>query len=284
MKTFSVKNLERFQHYKDRAPPWIKLYNELLDDYHFGLLPDASKMHLIAIWLLASRSENKIPYDATWVGRRINANSKVDLDLLVDSGFIVVNQEVRIVGQDASNALAPCKQNACPEREGETEKRRDREEGEKSAAAPRAKDRKKPKRPLPDNFQLHPTNASYAKTLSFSDFEIRREHQKFCMSAKANDRSYSDWDAAEHNWFTKAAEFAGKRPRGEFDIPDDGMIEVLDQMQLEAWDEFGRAKTGKPYPRNKKGGWRFPSKWPPGYDNNMLDEVKKLVASQGGSV
>jgi DNA-binding NarL/FixJ family response regulator len=34
---YSVKNFERFQHYKDRSPPWIKLYNELLDDYEFGL-------------------------------------------------------------------------------------------------------------------------------------------------------------------------------------------------------------------------------------------------------
>ncbi len=66
MPTFSVKNFERFQHYKDRSPPWIKLYNELLDDYGFGRLPDASKMHLVAIWLLASRNDNKIPHDAEW--------------------------------------------------------------------------------------------------------------------------------------------------------------------------------------------------------------------------
>ncbi len=66
MKTFSVKNFERFQHYKDRSPPWIKLYNELLDDYSFACLDDAAKFHLIAIWLLASRTDNRIPYDATW--------------------------------------------------------------------------------------------------------------------------------------------------------------------------------------------------------------------------
>ena len=37
-----------FQHYKDRSAPWIKLYNELLDDYRFAVLPDASKWHLVA--------------------------------------------------------------------------------------------------------------------------------------------------------------------------------------------------------------------------------------------
>lgn len=105
---FSVKNFERFQHYKDRNPPWIKLYNELLDDYEFGRLQDASKAHLLAIWLLASRSDNKIPFDPDWVARRINANSPVDLQCLVDAGFILINQPLQNTEQDASAALAKC--------------------------------------------------------------------------------------------------------------------------------------------------------------------------------
>lgn len=124
MRTFHVKNFEKFQHYKDRAPPWIKLYNELLDDYEFGLLPDASKMHLIAIWLLASRSENKIPLDPAWVTRRINANTKVDLPLLAERGFIVIDQELHSVEQDASKPLAKCLSREREETEGETEKSR----------------------------------------------------------------------------------------------------------------------------------------------------------------
>ena len=123
MRTFSVKNFEKFQHYKDRAPPWIKLYNELLDDYAFGKLADASKFHLIAIWLLASRSGNVIPYDADWVGKRINAMSPVDLDIVSQAGFIIVNQEVQKAEQVASATLAECPNLWEPEREteGETE-------------------------------------------------------------------------------------------------------------------------------------------------------------------
>lgn len=123
MSFFQVKNFEKFQHYKDRSPPWIKLYNELLDDYDFGLLPDASKMHLVAIWLLASRSENKIPYDQGWVARRINATEKVDLKLLADRGFIIVDQQLQTTEQDASNTLALClpRDRGEAEREGETD-------------------------------------------------------------------------------------------------------------------------------------------------------------------
>lgn len=121
--TFSVKNFERFQHYKDRSPPWIKLYNELLDDYTFGLLPDASKLHLVAIWLLASRSNNRIPHDPNWIARRISATEKVDLELLRAAGFIEV--------QGAGAAQAACKPDDDPERESETET----EEEDSSAVA-----------------------------------------------------------------------------------------------------------------------------------------------------
>jgi hypothetical protein len=134
--TFSVKNLEKFQHYKDRSPPWIKLYNELLDDYDFGSLPDSAKWHLVAIWLLASRSGNKIPFDSDWVARRINATDTVDLDLLAARGFIVVDQALQTAERDASAPLADRKQSACPEREGETETEAETEK-DSGAPAPR---------------------------------------------------------------------------------------------------------------------------------------------------
>ena len=124
--TFHIKNFDRLQHYKNRSPPWIKLYNGLLDDYDFGRLPDASKAHLIAIGLLASRHNNKLPLDAEWLGKRINATETVDLELLIKSGFVVPDQ-------GCSNLLASCKQSATPERERETERETEKE-GKKKAA------------------------------------------------------------------------------------------------------------------------------------------------------
>jgi uncharacterized phage protein (TIGR02220 family) len=113
---FTVKNYEKFQHYKDRSPPWIKLYNDVLDNYEFSRLQDASKLHLVLIWLLASRHDNRLPWDPEWIAKRIGASDKVNLDVLEASGFIekVVN---------GSEVLAECKQIACLETEGETEKR-----------------------------------------------------------------------------------------------------------------------------------------------------------------
>ena len=118
--TFHIKNFDRLQHYKDRSPPWIKLYNGLLDDYDFGRLPDASKAHLLAIGLLASRHSNKLPLDADWLGKRINATEPVNLKALILSGFVVPDQQ-------CSSLLASCLQPAIPETETETQVR-DREE------------------------------------------------------------------------------------------------------------------------------------------------------------
>jgi hypothetical protein len=99
VKTFSVKNFDRFQHYKDRSPPWIKLYNELLENYEFGALPDAVKGQLICIWLLASRMDNKLPLDAKWLANKINATDPIDLDLLLETGFIEPHDPVKAAGK-----------------------------------------------------------------------------------------------------------------------------------------------------------------------------------------
>lgn len=85
---FRVVNLDRFQHYKDRNPPWIKLHASVLDHYEFSRLPDASKQHLMLIWLLASRTDNKVVWDEAWVGQRISATDPVDLSVLREAGFI----------------------------------------------------------------------------------------------------------------------------------------------------------------------------------------------------
>lgn len=125
--TFSVKNFKKYQHYRDRNPPWIKLYNELLDDYAFCRLPDAVKWHLIAIFLLASRYDNKIPSDPKWLAAKIGATIPVDLPQLEAAGFIEFDQ-------GCSKMLADCKQLALPETEREGEPKTEKKD---SSAVPK---------------------------------------------------------------------------------------------------------------------------------------------------
>lgn len=124
MDYLQVRHWERFQHYRDRSPPWIKLYTDLLDDYAYGHLPDVSKAHLLAIWLLAARNDNKLPADPAWIGQRIGAQEPVNLEILVTAGFLETYC-------DADNLLASRRQDA---RERRGEERREREEKTRARA------------------------------------------------------------------------------------------------------------------------------------------------------
>jgi hypothetical protein len=114
LKYFRVVNFEKHQHYKKRRPPWVKLHAEVLDDYEFLRLPDASKSHFMLIWLLASKLDNRIPFDADFVGQKIGATEPVRLELLAQQGFIEALP-------DDSGVLASRPQDAPLETEREAE-------------------------------------------------------------------------------------------------------------------------------------------------------------------
>jgi 5-methylcytosine-specific restriction endonuclease McrA len=88
VKYLSIKNFSVYQHYKDRRPPWIKLHTSMLDDYEFVMLPDATKCHLMLLWVLASQMDNKLPHDLVFLTGRIHASSPIDLEELILRGFL----------------------------------------------------------------------------------------------------------------------------------------------------------------------------------------------------
>ena len=115
------KNWGKFQHYKDRCPPWIKLHRDLLNDRIFASLPIASKALAPLLWLLASESKdgefdaasNELAFRLHIAIKDIEAGLKP----LIDNGFFI----------DASTMLAPCYQVAIPETETEREGERETE-------------------------------------------------------------------------------------------------------------------------------------------------------------
>lgn len=88
----AVKNFERFQHYGDRRPIWIKLYTSLLDDWDFLQLPDAVRGQLMLFWLLAATHGNRIRNDATYIRRKL-ATKKLYIRELVDAGWLLETDE-----------------------------------------------------------------------------------------------------------------------------------------------------------------------------------------------
>ena len=88
--TLRVKNWEKFQHYKDRRPPWIKLYHELLDNLDYHLLSPKAGKALPLIWLLGSESDGILP-DAKEMAFRIRYDldiTEIVLKELTDAEFL----------------------------------------------------------------------------------------------------------------------------------------------------------------------------------------------------
>lgn len=253
MQTFSVKNFEKFQHYKDRSPPWIKLYNELLDDYQFACLQDASKLHLILIWLLASRSDNVLPYDSEWVAKRINATAKVNLAELVSAGFLLMNQPLQKAEQSASKSLAKCLPR--DRGEGETEERREEVEVERASAPTDTRSRKQS---LPADFTLTEplrAKAKVALQAAGKTVNMQGEFVRFCnhfWGPDARNRLKSDWDRAFVNWclseYAKACADPGESPTNGHEDPETvkWRVRLMNYKPGGYWPDIWGERPGEP--------------------------------------
>lgn len=88
----SVKNYDRFQHYTQRRPPWVKLYWTLLDDEEFVRLSLANRGLYCHFILLASRYANHIPYDLNHIQIMLRLPEKPDVSALIDAGFLLASR------------------------------------------------------------------------------------------------------------------------------------------------------------------------------------------------
>lgn len=58
---YQIKNWQKFQHYKDRKPLWIKLYRDILDSIDWAAISGMAAKNLIMIWLIASEYDGDLP-------------------------------------------------------------------------------------------------------------------------------------------------------------------------------------------------------------------------------
>ncbi len=207
MKYLRIRNFEKFQHYKDRNPPWIKMYAELWGDFHFFKLADASKAHLLGLFMLASKTDNRIPLDLTWMKHEIRATGEIDVDALLASKF------VETIGRSASKTLATRKQSA----DLEGEKRRDREEteGEREGVPP---DLPQSKVQFGPNRNIWLTPAQYAGLVEKYGEAIADDFiQQLDLYPGKNlkkFKTYSDHNLVIQSWITRAVK------RGEVQLPE----------------------------------------------------------------
>ena len=107
MRYLSVKNLDRYQHYKDRDPKWIKLYYSILDDEGFMVLDETLRCRYMTCLIIASRTENKIPHDPTYLKKVMRLDKAPNLQPLIDSGFLVYHPSSECLDSDKHFEMGP---------------------------------------------------------------------------------------------------------------------------------------------------------------------------------
>jgi hypothetical protein len=101
----TIKNWKRWQHYRKRNPPWIKLHRSLLDEdecaWYRGLSDNAARW-LIELWLLATREAGTVPYDSLIILRdtRRPTSDKPLLDMALTE--LASAGAITLAGTDAS--------------------------------------------------------------------------------------------------------------------------------------------------------------------------------------
>ena len=88
MEYLRVKNWKRFQHYRDRCPPWIKLHYEILTSRDWVMLDERNRLLALVCMLIASRHDGTVPNDPTFIQRVAYLKQRPNLKPLIEIGFL----------------------------------------------------------------------------------------------------------------------------------------------------------------------------------------------------
>lgn len=127
--------------------------------------------------------------------------------------------------------------------------------------------------------EWHPTDSHYRDGelwgLSAADVDGLAEAMRDWAAGNSN-RSVAkkaDWDATFRGWIRRTAEERGlkKKQPQEHAVPQIGGVWLSeDSAEFDAWERKRISETGKRPPRDRNGGWIFPSQWPPDHHPEQL--------------
>lgn len=183
MEYFSVRNLEKFQHYGKRNPPWVKLHKEFITHYDLRNLPVQSRLFFACSWLLASEMGNQIPLDYKYLSDRVGftVTKKIIATLVSANALSLSSVSVSDSSlTENSNMLATCLQDAS-----------------KTLASSRAI-------PFPEDFKPDERAVAMATAFQFNAhilFTAFRDHHL------ARGTLFKDWQAAFRTWIRNEKKF-----------------------------------------------------------------------------
>lgn len=209
--TIRIKNWDKFQHYKGRQPPWIKVYIELLDDVEWFNLSGTDAKALVMLWLIASETNGELP-----------ANNKLAFRLRIKETQLIQILEglSHYLEHDASTVLSPCLQHACLETETYREEAyREETEGEEELEGARV--RQPATRPTRLSADWQPPHEELVwVAAAFPRLDAKAETEKFRDHFLANGKVMAKWHHAWRNWMRRAITYqsnAAAKPKGFLD-------------------------------------------------------------------
>ena len=123
-----IKNWNKFQHFSNRKPIWIKLYRDLLENPEwFDLDGDTAKI-LIGLWLIASENEGFLPDIKTLSFRLRTTQAKAEQALTKLENFLEPVENSDDVNMMSTNGEPNINTTSTRHQDDATEKRREEKE------------------------------------------------------------------------------------------------------------------------------------------------------------
>ena len=112
-----IKDWNKYQHYKNRRPPWIRFYRDILDDPDFYEMSGDDFKSLTMLWLIASEDET--------LSGELPASKKLAFRLRIKEVEVapLLSRLKHWLIIDDSTMLASCVQDATPDQNRSDQKR-----------------------------------------------------------------------------------------------------------------------------------------------------------------
>lgn len=139
-----VRNWEKYQHYKNRQPVWIKLHVELIDDLDMrSKVSPITRFAWPHVLLVAARHGNTLKDDPKWLGSLLDLDTKTTRTVLAE-----LRKGRWLTAKRASNPLAKRYPSRAPARSQEQKQPAVKptavDKGDKQQLAPRKRGNQQP--------------------------------------------------------------------------------------------------------------------------------------------
>ncbi|OAF05445.1 hypothetical protein AYJ54_00635 [Bradyrhizobium centrolobii] len=133
---------------------------------------------------------------------------------------------------------------------------------------------------LPPDWTPAEVERNFARKLGWSETQIDAEAANFrdyWIAKPGSGGVKLDWPATWRKWIRSSKVKPAGRPIAEIAQSSGGFYAKFGSEEQDAWDSYRKAREGKPYPRDSKGGWQHTAQWPPGYTPLAVDQQASMT-------